>query len=53
MQIEKEDRHVSSFMLITSSKDVMNMEQNTKHTARTTQEERQVEKKTYTHDTDS
>ena len=34
-------------------KGVMNMEQNTKYAAPTTQVERQVEKKTYTHDTDS
>ena len=40
-------------MRITSSKGVINMEQNTKHAARATQVERQVEKKTYTHDTDS
>ena len=32
---------------------VMNIEQNTKHAARTTPEESQVEKKAYTHDTDS
>ena len=32
---------------------VRNIEQNTKHAARATQVERQVEKKTYTHDTDS
>jgi len=31
----------------------MNMEQYTKHAARTTQIDRQVEKKTYTHDIDS
>ena len=31
----------------------MNMEQNTKHAERPTQVERQVEKKTYTHDIDS
>ena len=31
----------------------MNMEQNTKHAERPTQVERQVEKKTYTHDPDS
>jgi len=31
----------------------MHMEQNTKHAARATQVEQQVEKKTYTHDTDS
>jgi len=32
---------------------VMDVEQNTKHAARETQIERQVEKKAYTHDTDS
>ena len=32
---------------------VMNIEQNTKHTARAIQVERQVEKKAYTHNTDS
>jgi len=53
MQIEKEDKHMSSVMCITSSKSGMNMEQKTKHTARATQVERQVDKKTYTHDTDS
>jgi len=53
MQIEKEDKHISSVMFITSSKSGMNMEQKTKHTARATQVERQVDKKTYTHDTDS
>ena len=31
----------------------MSIEQNTKHAARATQVERQVEKKAYTHDTDS
>jgi len=31
----------------------MNIEQNTKHAVRATQVERQVEKKAYTHDTDS
>jgi len=31
----------------------MNIEQNTKHAARTTQVERQVDKKVYAHDTDS
>jgi len=31
----------------------MTIEQNTKHAARATQVERQVEKKAYTHDTDS
>jgi len=37
---------MSSVMRITSSKSGMNMEQNTKHTARETQVARQVEKKT-------
>jgi len=32
---------------------VRNVKQNTKHAARATQVERQVEKKIYTHDTDS
>ena len=32
---------------------VMNTEQNTKHAARARQVERQIEKKKYTHDTDS
>ena len=41
------------FMRITIKKVEMNIEQNTKHAARATQVERQVEKKTYTHDTDS
>jgi len=31
----------------------MNMEQNSKHAAHATQIDRQVEQKTYTHDTDS
>jgi len=33
----RKDRHMSSVMRITSSKVVMNMEQNTKHAARATQ----------------
>ena len=53
VQIEKENRHMSRVMRITSSKGVTNMEQNTKHAARATQVEQQVEKKTYTHATDS
>jgi hypothetical protein len=36
-----------------NKKVVMNIEQNTKYAARATQVERQVEKKAYTHDTDS
>jgi len=36
-----------------SEKGEISMEQNTKHTARKTQIDRQVEKKSYTHDTDS
>ena len=42
--VEKEKR---------SKKVVMNIQQNTTDAARATQVERQVEKKTYTHDTDS
>jgi len=53
MPIEKEDIHMSSAMCITSKKVVLNIEQNRKHAARATQVERQVEKKTHTHDTDS
>jgi len=44
---------MSIVMRTTSLKGVMNMDQNTKYAARATQVERQVEKKTYTHDTDS
>ena len=44
---------MSRVMRITSKKVVMSIEQHTKHAARATQVERLVEKKTYTHDTDS
>jgi len=49
MQIQKKDIDMSRVMRITSKKVEMNLEENTKHAARATQ----VEKKTYTHDTDS
>jgi len=70
IQIEKEDRHMSSLMRITrapcqryvlnsqekkkeNKKVVMNTNPNTNHAALATQVERQVEKKSYTYDTDS
>jgi len=36
MHLEKEERHISSVMRVTSTKVVSNIEQNTKHAARAT-----------------
>ena len=43
---------MSSVMRITSKQVVLSIEQNRKHAARATQLERQVEKRTYTYDTE-